>query len=123
MMAPADRRRAAHRHGLMAESLAGLMLRLKGYRVLARRFRTGRGEIDLIVRRGNVIAFIEVKARADADEALAAIGPRTRQRIADAANIWITRNREITNYVYRFDIVLVAPWRLPRHLKNAFDGA
>ncbi len=122
MTSSADKRRAAFRHGLLAEELAALMLRLKGYRILARRFRTGRGEIDLIVRRGDTVAFVEVKARARIDLAIEAVGTGTRRRIIDAARIWISRNTENPNSVYRFDIVVVVPWRLPRHLENAFEG-
>ena len=86
------RRRGAHRFGLKAESIAALLLRLKGYSILARRFTVSGGEIDLIARRGGSIAFVEVKARADLDAAAGAIGATKRRRIARAARVWLARN-------------------------------
>ncbi|EHP73067.1 YraN family protein, partial [Methylorubrum extorquens] len=88
MRPPADpeaRRRATHGRGLSAEGLALLALMLKGYRPLARRFAAAGGEIDLIVRRGRTIAFVEVKARATLDAAATAIDARKRARVSRAA--------------------------------------
>lgn len=117
-----DRRRAAFRLGLRAEWVAAQWLRLKGFRILDQRFRTGRGEIDLVARRGATVAFVEVKARSSRGKALESVGPQTRRRIIDAANIWISRNPNYTNYVFRFDIMIIVPFRLPEHLQNAFEG-
>lgn len=82
---PAPERVAAFQTGISAESRAAAFLIAKGYRILARRFRTPHGEIDIVARRRNLIAFVEVKARASLDEAAFAVTPRQQQRIIDAA--------------------------------------
>ena len=87
--AAAPERVAAFRTGLSAESRAAAYLMAKGYRILAKRFRTPHGEIDLVARRRNLIAFVEVKARASLDEAAYAVTPRQRARIIDAAQGWL----------------------------------
>ena len=115
-----ERRRGAHLFGLEAETIAAWLLRLKGYSILARRYAVSGGEIDLIGRRGRVVAFIEVKARGDLDAALCAIGPAKRARIARAARVWLARNPWAAGLVLRGDAVFVAPGRLPRHEPNAY---
>ena len=117
---PAKARRRAHRFGLRAESIAALLLRLKGYHVLARRFAAAGGEIDLIVRRGATIAFVEVKARDDLDAAMEAITEAKRRRSGRAARIWLARNPWAAALNLRGDAVFVAPRRLPRHLAAAY---
>ncbi|MFO1184689.1 MAG: YraN family protein [Bauldia sp.] len=121
-LSPGERRRARERSGRSAEALAGLFLRLKGYRLLERRFKTPVGEVDLIASRGDTVAFVEVKRRADADAAIAAVTPAARARIARAAEAWLARHPEAADRGLRFDIVVVVPWRLPRHLPAAFDA-
>jgi len=111
----------AHRWGVRAEWLAAAFLVLKGYRVLARKFVVAGGEIDLVARRGGVIAFVEVKARPDFDEALIAIDAMKRRRIARAARIWLTRNPAAMQATLRGDAVLIAPRRWPRHVEAAFE--
>src|SRR5690349_1311308 len=97
----------AEARGRSAETWAALALRLKGYRLLARRFKSGPGEIDLIMRRGNVTAFIEVKTRSDPELALESVTPRQARRIAAAARVWMARDRRAALGVCRFDIVTV----------------
>ncbi|KQO92613.1 YraN family protein [Methylorubrum extorquens] len=124
MRPPADpgaRRRATHGRGLSAEGLALLVLMLKGYRPLARRFAAAGGEIDLIVRRGRTIAFVEVKARATLDAAATAIDARKRARVSRAARAWLARHPLAADATLRADAVFVAPRRWPRHLPNAFE--
>ena len=116
------RKRAAERRGRLAELAAVLLLTLKGYRVLARRVRTPVGEIDLIARRGRVLAFVEVKARSAEDAAAEAVTPGQRRRIARAAAWWLARRPAFGDHVLRFDAVLVAPRRLPRHVTGAFEA-
>ena len=95
----------------------------KGYRILARRFRTPYGEIDIVAKRRNLIAFIEVKARATLDDAAYAVTPRQQQRIIEAAQAWLMAHPEHAEFELRFDAMLIAPRRLPRHLLAAFDAS
>jgi putative endonuclease len=116
-------RLAAFRTGLSAETCAAAYPMAKGYRILAKRFRTPHGEIDLIAKRRNLLAFVEVKARATLDEAAFAVTPRQQQRIIDAAQGWLIAHPEHAELELRFDAVLIAPRRLPRHLLAAFDAS
>jgi putative endonuclease len=113
---------AAFRTGLSAESRAAAFLMAKGYRILAKRFRTPHGEIDIVARRRNMIVFIEVKARS-LDDAAYAVTPRQQQRIIDAAQGWLMAHPEHADFELRFDAMLIAPRRLPRHLLAAFDAS
>jgi putative endonuclease len=116
----AKRRRGAHLFGLKAESIAALLLRLKGYRILARRFVVSGGEIDLIARRGRSIAFVEVKARADIEIEAISITAMKRRRIARAARVWLARNPWAAELTLRGDAIFVSPGRLPRHAPSAY---
>lgn len=118
----APERVAAFRTGLSAESRASLYLVAKGYRILARRYRTPYGEIDIVAQRRNLLAFVEVKARATLDEAAYAVTPRQRSRIVAAAQAWLMAHPEHAAFDMRFDAVLIAPKSLPRHLMAAFDA-
>ena len=114
---------AAFRTGLSAESRAVAYLMAKGYRILAKRFRTPYGEIDLVARKRNMIVFIEVKARASLDDAAYAVTPRQQARIIDAAQGWLMAHPEHAEFELRFDVMMIAPGHLPRHLLAAFDAA
>ena len=114
---------AAFQTGLSAESRAAALLMAKGYRILAKRFRTPHGEIDIVARRRNLIAFVEVKARAGLDEAAFAVTPRQQGRIIDAAQGWLVTHPEHADFELRFDVILIAPRHLPRHLLAAFDAS
>jgi putative endonuclease len=114
---------AAFRTGLSAESRAAAFLIAKGYRILAKRFRTPHGEIDLVAKKRNLLAFIEVKARASLDEAAYAVTPRQQARIIDAAQGWLVAHPEHAEFELRFDAILIAPRHLPRHLLAAFDAS
>ncbi len=120
MRTAAARRRATYMRGHWAERLALAWLMLKGYRPLARRYAASGGEIDLIMKRGGTIAFVEVKARGDLDEAFAAIGSRKRQRVSRAARAWAARNSWAADTTFRADAVFIAPGRWPRHVADAF---
>jgi putative endonuclease len=114
---------AAFRTGLSAETRAAAYLMAKGYRILERRFRTPHGEIDIVARRRHLVAFIEVKARASLDEAAYAVTPRQQARIIAAAQAWLVAHPEHAEFELRFDAMLIAPRRLPRHLLAAFDAS
>lgn len=114
---------AAFRTGISAESRAAAYLMAKGYRILAKRYRTPHGEIDIVARRRNLIAFVEVKARATLDDAAFAVTPRQQLRIIDAAQGWLVAHPEHAEFELRFDAMLIAPKRLPRHVLAAFDAS
>ena len=115
-----DRKRA-ERGGRNAEILAALLLTCKFYRVLGRRVRTPVGELDLVARTpSGVLCFIEVKSRGTSDSAAEAIGPRQRDRIARAAALYIGARPALRHNGVRFDAILIAPRRLPLHLKDAW---
>jgi putative endonuclease len=114
---------AAFRTGLSAESRAAAFLMAKGYRILAKRFRTRYGEIDIVARRRNLLAFVEVKARATLDDAAYALTARQQARIIEAAQAWLIAHPEQAEFELRFDAMLIAPRRLPRHLQAAFDAS
>ena len=114
---------AAFRTGVSAESRAAAFLMAKGYRILEKRFRTPYGEIDIVARRRNLVAFIEVKARASLEEAAYAVTARQQVRIVAAAQAWLMAHPEHADFDLRFDAVLIAPRRLPRHLLAAFDAS
>ncbi len=115
-----NRRRHAWLRGRKAEILAAWWLRLKGYRVLARDFRAGVGEIDLIVRRNGILALVEVKARPTLAEAGEAILPKQKDRIGRAAKVFLQRHPSLGKLDLRFDALLIAPGRLPRHIPDAW---
>lgn len=113
--ASAERRRG-YRRGLGAELVAATYLRVTGYRVLARRYRTPVGEIDLVVARGRRLAFVEVKRRATLADAEASVTPRQRARTRRAADLWLARNARYQSHEISFDLVFLVPWRWPIHI-------
>jgi len=115
------KRSAAFRLGVSAEGRAAWFLAAKGYRKLAQRWKSPVGEIDLVVKRGQLIAFVEVKARADLEAAPEAVLPRQRRRIIAAAEARLAAHPEHAGYDMRFDAVLVAPGRMPQHIQAAFE--
>ena len=115
-----DAKRRSQRFGRRAEWIAAAWLTLKGYRILARRYSVSGGEIDIVARRGDVVAFVEVKARPGLDEAASAIGEAKRRRLSSAARVWLTRNPWAMGATLRGDAVWVAPGRFPRHLPAAY---
>ena len=119
----APERVAAFRTGLSAETRAAAFLMAKGYRILAKRFKTPHGEIDLVAKKSNLVVFVEVKARARLDDAAYAVTPRQQARIIDAAQGWLMTHPEHAEFDLRFDAILIAPRRLPRHLLAAFDAS
>ena len=104
--------------GRRGENLAAWYLRLKGWRILARRVKTARGEIDLIARRGAVVAFVEVKWRANAAELDHAIDAYRLRRVMAAAEA-VGHRYARPGDQQRIDVVLLAPGRFPRHMANA----
>lgn len=114
---------AAFRVGISAESRAAVWLLAHGYRILARRWKSPLGEIDIIAVRRRLLIFVEVKARATLDVAAESVTERKKQRIAAAAEVWLAANPVPAICDIRFDAILVAPGRLPRHIPPAFESA
>jgi putative endonuclease len=114
-------RERAEQRGRRSETLAAWYLRLKGWRVLARRVKTPRGEIDLVARRGNTIAFVEVKWRGTAAELDLSIDEYRLRRVAAAAEA-IAHRFARAGEDQRIDVLLLAPGRFPRHIVNAWMG-
>ncbi|MGB7037783.1 MAG: YraN family protein [Xanthobacteraceae bacterium] len=121
--APRPERVAAFRLGVSAESRAAFFLLAKAYRIVARRYRTPFGEIDIVARRRRALVFVEVKARDTIDEAVAAVSERNKRRIVDAAQFWLAQHPGDAKAEIRFDVISVAPGKIPRHLANAFDAS
>ncbi|MEL6258448.1 MAG: YraN family protein [Pseudomonadota bacterium] len=113
-------RRAAERRGRRGETLAAAWLRMKGYKILDQRARTPVGEIDLIAARSGLLVLVEVKARPSLDAALGAVPPGAWRRIQAAADAWIVRRPSYSAWSIRYDIVAIAPGRLPRHVADAW---
>jgi putative endonuclease len=113
---------AAFRLGLSAESRAAMLLIAKGYRIVARRWKTPVGEIDIVARRRSDLVFVEVKARGSLDDAAESVTERTKQRIITAAELWLAGHPDDVSCFIRFDAIMVAPGSIPRHIVNAFDA-
>jgi putative endonuclease len=116
----AARRRQARRRGSLAELVCRWHLRLHGWRIVAAGWRCPAGEIDILARRGAVLAVIEVKSRGDFASAAAALQPRQRRRIGRAASAFLAARPDLAGLALRFDVMLVAPLRPPRHLTDAW---
>jgi len=119
--APRPERQVAFGLGLSAESRAAAWLIAHGYRILARRWKSPLGEIDIIAARRHTLIFVEVKARATLDDAAESVTDRQKQRIAAAAEVWLANYPQPAIRNIRFDAILVAPGRLPRHIPAAFE--
>jgi putative endonuclease len=111
----------AHRRGHRGETIAAWSLRLKGWRIIAKRYRTPLGEIDLIAKRGNLIAMVEVKARSSFRGAMDSVTPAAQKRIIDSADLWLGRQKDAAKLSIRFDVIAVLPWRWPIHVEQAFE--
>jgi putative endonuclease len=114
-------RRIAEKQGRTGERIAAWWLRLQGWRIVGERVRTARGEVDLIARRGRILAFVEVKTRRDAAALALAIDDYRLRRVVHAAEALVARYGAGAEEI-RFDVMLVRPWRLPIHLKNVWHG-
>lgn len=120
-MTPAARRRHLGR-GARAEWLALAFLALKGWRPLARRWRAPGGEIDLVMARGRVVIFVEVKARALIDDAATSVTGEKRRRLARAIRAWKARNRWTgEGWSFRVDAVFLGRGRWPRHVAGVME--
>ena len=120
--------RRNYRLGHYAEILAAVILFVKGYHILRRRYKSPVGEIDLIARKGACLVFVEVKARQDEISGLYSVSDKAKSRIARAAEHFMMRSPQNISWYnldkkaldeIRFDVMIVMPWRI-RHIKNAW---
>lgn len=120
------KKRKANRFGHFGEYVAMLYLILKGYSIVARRYKTNVGEIDIIAKKKNVTIFCEVKARHDFERAIYSLSGGQKKRIRRAAEYYMShlkkahQNNKIENEIFRCDMILIVPWRLPKHIENAW---
>ena len=112
--------RQSHQTGQLAEWLCILRLWLTGWRILDTRWRCPNGEVDIIAKRGNLICFIEVKARRTHEAALGSLSATQRQRISNAASLWMAQNSNSVGTDMRFDVMSVSTWPWPKRIRNAF---
>lgn len=109
-----------YQKGLLAEKRALIYFRIKGYRVLAERYKTPLGEVDLILSRGEVIVFVEVKQRRTVEAAAEAIHARNQARVRQAAELYLQEHPEYTGRDIRFDALVMGRSGWPQHLENAY---
>lgn len=117
---PMHARRKAERRGRWSEYLAAAYLLVKGYRILALRHKTKWGEVDIIARRGDLVALVEVKARLSRQMAVDAVSFESQRRIRAAGDVWLARQPDAARLSIRCDIVAIVPRRWPLHIKDAF---
>ena len=124
MKEPNLKRRKAFHLGMEAEKRAGDHLRLLGFELLEHRYKTKYGEIDLIIRRENLIVFVEVKARQSIEEGAYSITPKAQKRIAESALLWIAENSENLgpNIDFRFDVAIMTPDNHITLIESAFEA-
>ncbi len=113
-------RQRRYRLGHHAELLCAWHLRLRGWRILARRYRSPVGEIDIVARRGRLIVFVEVKARRDRLVALESVSERQRRRVRRAAELFVSAHPALGALDLRFDVMVVSPWSWPHHVIDAW---
>ncbi len=119
-MTKSPARKKAYKRGLWAETLCAWFLRLKGYRILAQRFRTPVGEIDLVAKRRGIIVFVEVKARPETRQAVEAVSMRQQQRIARASESFIQRHPGYETFLRRFDVMAFTGTLTIIHIRDAW---
>ena len=112
--------RTNHKTGLAAECLCRIALRLKFYRILAKRYKTPVGEIDIVAARGNTVIAVEVKARPAREQALESISQHQQNRIAQTLQHFVMRHPQCARTNLRFDVMIVTPGKWPEHMKNAW---
>lgn len=114
-----DRQRA-EKSGRLGEFYAELWMRLQFLQLIARRYKSPVGEIDLVMKRGKLLVFVEVKARTNRNQLDAALETVNQSRIIAATHHFLAHHKNMTSCDIRFDVILVAPWRLPTHMPDAF---
>lgn len=115
-----QKRVRAEKKGQRGEIFATWALRLKGYRILERQYRTKLGEVDIIARKGDLIAMVEVKARNSVEAALDSVTATAQRRIASAGDLWLAKQRDCARLSVRYDVICIVPGRWPVHRENVW---
>ena len=121
-MAKRPTRQEAERRGHRGEWIAAWYLRFKGYRIVAKRFKTKGGEVDIIARKQDLVIMVEVKARSSVLEAMDAISATAQRRIESAGDVWLARQRDFAKLSVRYDLIAILPRKWPVHVERLFDG-
>lgn len=116
------RKKTSYQFGLCAEAFAAFFLRLKGFEIIAKRYRNYSGEIDIIAVRHKTIIFVEVKARKNPENILETIVPRQQRRIIRAAELFLSQHPHFSSYIVRFDAILICPFKWPIHIQDGWRG-
>ena len=119
-MAKTNKEISTYQKGIFSEWVSSVFLFLKGYKILDRRYKTKLGEIDLIAKRKDIIVFIEVKYRKDRIVAGHSISRQGRERIQNAARLFLQKNQQYQGFEARFDAILVSRYFYPYHIENAW---
>jgi len=114
------KRQKAYHWGIEAEKFAAWFLRMKGYHIIAERYRNSQGEIDILARKGNLVAAVEVKARKSFEECAETVTPFKQQKIARAVELAIAELAELQGHDIRFDVIWIAPRKWPHHIEDAW---
>jgi len=112
----------AEKRGRRAETIAAWYLRLQGYRIVEMRFRTKQGEIDIITRKGDLVAMVEVKARQNLMQAVDAVTHAAQRRIINAGDTWLAKQVDFAKLSIRYDIIAIVPGKWPHHIKGAWEA-
>ena len=104
--------------GYIGEWIACIVLIFKGFSIVARRYKTKYGEIDIVAKRKKMLTFVEVKNRKNEEKCFIAITPKQMKRVQNASYMFISRNPKYLNFTTRYDVILVPNWRLPLHIEN-----
>lgn len=115
------KRQRAVRRGRWGERLAAMILRLKGYRILATGYQPGLGEIDIVARKGRILVFVEVKTRRDPGDAISAVSSVQLERIARSAETFVASRPVLQGLDWRFDVIGIAPFKWPCHIVDAWQ--
>jgi putative endonuclease len=118
--AQGNNRKRSHWWGVVAEYLCAVFLVLKGYSILKLRYRNQAGEIDIIALKAKTLAFIEVKARENTEDALHSVTPAKQAILAQAANIFVAANPRFLHTDLRFDVMVVTSPAKIYHFKDAW---
>lgn len=104
--------------GHIGEFVASIVLMCKGFSIIARRYKTKHGEIDIVAKKDNLLIFVEVKARKNDEKCFIAITTKQMQRVQNASKIFLSQHPKYANFFTRYDVVLVANWSIPLHIEN-----